>query len=325
MMHEAMRDKAKNSMRLILEAAGFDVEDADPPLDLSAIRDEESVIVLCSDDPAQIALFEKTQYSLALDEEEVPCTKLLFTLDESVKVSNCLVWGAREFARYAGEAIVADLLDRQLLLRLVPGVGELRGVPPPQPGTGQTVTGGDTGGGGNAIPHFPIKVNKQQAERISGIQGSAGLRFMPYWVYHFSSSGEQVFRDRRIPFDAEGSGAINAINGIRIEVDPAQIEQGEVMLNAEIVPSHITQEEATERVIEETIARLTQKVRIKQEKGDAIFYEEKVLRPDRRNIKVEVSEAFIPVWQIRGKKIVEVNGVTGEILSEPMDEGVEIL
>ena len=74
-------------------------------------------------------------------------------------------------------------------------------------------------------------------------------------------------------------------------------------------------------MVAELIERLTQKVRIKQEKGDAIFYEEKILKPDRKNITVDTKQVYIPVWQIRGKKIVEVNAFTGELLSEPMDEG----
>jgi len=253
MMHEKMRDKARNSMRLILEAAGFDVEDADPPLDLSAIRGKESVIVLCSDDPDQIALFDKTNYSLLIDDQEIPCRKLLFTLDESARATQCLVWGAKEFARYTGEAIVADLLDRQLILRLDSPPLDLRGGA--QAAEAVDRKPDSTPPGGISIPHFPIKINKQQAEQIAGIQGSASLRFMPYWVYTFTSSGEQVFRDRRIPFDAEGQGAINAINGIRIEVDPGLVERSGVDLNAEVIPSHISREDAMERVFEETIAR----------------------------------------------------------------------
>jgi hypothetical protein len=60
-------------------------------------------------------------------------------------------------------------------------------------------------------------------------------------------------------------------------------------------------------------------------KGDAIFYEEKVIKPDRKNIQLDIMQVYVPVWQVKGKKIVEVNAFTGEILSEPMDEGVEIL
>jgi hypothetical protein len=73
------------------------------------------------------------------------------------------------------------------------------------------------------------------------------------------------------------------------------------------------------------IDQLTRTVRIKQVKGDAIFYEEKVIRPDRKNIQLDIRQMYVPVWQVRGKKIVEINAFTGEILSQPMDEGVEIL
>ena len=44
-----------------------------------------------------------------------------------------------------------------------------------------------------------------------------------------------------------------------------------------------------------------------------------------KRINLEIQQIYVPIWQIRGKKIVEINGFTGEILSEPMDEGVEIL
>jgi hypothetical protein len=147
---------------------------------------------------------------------------------------------------------------------------------------------------------------------------------MPYYLFHYKSTGEQVYKDRRIPFDADGWGAINAINGIKIELDGKQVIEDEIPAGAEVADSHIAKEEAAERITGELIERLTQKVRIKQEKGDAIFYEEKILKPDRKNITVESKQVFIPVWQIRGKKIVEVNAFTGELLSEPMDEGVEV-
>jgi len=120
------------------------------------------------------------------------------------------------------------------------------------------------------------------------------------------------------------NGVINAINGIKLDLDGTKVEDSEIPANAEVSDAHITKEEASERMVTELIERLTQKVRIKQEKGDAIFYEEKTLKPDRKNITVDTKQVYIPVWQIRGKKIVEVNAFTGELLSEPMDEGVEV-
>ncbi len=317
MMEQDMREKAKNAMRLILEAARFEVEEVDEPLDLSAVRDGVCLLVLCSNDRALIGQFDKTNYSLMIDDQEMNCKKLLFTLDQDIATENCIQWGVNEFVRYTGEAVLADVVSRELALDLtqtksrratVSASPEIKEVEP----------------SGISLLHFPVKVSEQAAIRTGGVQGTARLRFMPYFLFHYTSSGEQVYKDRRIPFDAEGWGAINAINGIRIELDGKEVEDTDIPGGAEVCDPHIRKDEATERIVSELVDRLTQKVRIKQEKGDAIFYEEKVLMPDRKNIAVDTRQVYIPVWQIRGRKIVEVNAFTGELLSEPMDEGVEV-
>ncbi|WAC04918.1 MAG: hypothetical protein OS112_10780 [Methanoregula sp.] len=320
MMEDDMREKARNAMRLILEAARFEVDEVDEPLDLSAVREGTCLLVLCSNEKGVIAQFDKTNYSLMVNDHEMTCKKLLFTLEKEISTENCVQWGVDEFVRYAGEAVLADILDRELALDLSatlakkPAVTAAGGVAATAPQAPSGIT----------IPHFPVKVNEQAAIRTAGIQGTAKLRFMPYFLFHYTSTGEQVYKDRRIPFDADGWGAINAINGIKIELDGKQVVEDEIPAGAEVSDPHIAKEEAAERIVSELIERLTQKVRIKQEKGDAIFYEEKILKPDRKNIKVDAKQVFIPVWQIRGKKIVEVNAFTGELLSEPMDEGVEV-
>jgi hypothetical protein len=322
MMEDDMREKAKNAMRLILEAARFEVDEVDEPLDLSAVREGTCLLVLCSNDKEVITQFDKTNYSLMVNDHEMTCKKLLFTLEKEIPTENTVQWGVDEFVRYAGEAVLADILDRELALDLsgttakkaaVAGAAGTAGAPAaPQERAGIT------------LPHFPVKITEQAAIRTAGIQGAAKLRFIPYHLFHYTSTGEQVYKDRRIPFDADGWGAINAINGIKLELDGKQVVEDEVPAGAEVADPHIAKEEASERIVSELIERLTQKVRIKQEKGDAIFYEEKVLKPDRKNIKVDSKQVYIPVWQIRGKKIVEVNAFTGELLSEPMDEGVEV-
>jgi hypothetical protein len=319
-MEQDMREKARNAMRLILEAARFDVDEVDEPLDLSAVRDDTCLLVLCSNEKDTIALFDRTNYSLMVNDHEMTCKKLLFVLEKDITTENCIQWGVDEFVRYAGEAVLADILDRELALDLsgakVKKAGPAAGgaAPPAAPPERSGIT----------IPHFPVRITEQAAVKTAGIQGAAKLRFMPYYLFHYKSTGEQVYKDRRIPFDADGWGAINAINGIKIELDGKQVIEDEIPAGAEVADSHIAKEEAAERITGELIERLTQKVRIKQEKGDAIFYEEKILKPDRKNITVESKQVFIPVWQIRGKKIVEVNAFTGELLSEPMDEGVEV-
>jgi hypothetical protein len=318
-MEPEMREKAKNAMRLILEAARFDVEEVDDPLDLSAVREGVCLLVLCSNDRNMISQFDKTNYSLMIDDHEMSCKKLLFSIDKDSTTENCIQWGVDEFVRYTGEAVLADILNRELALDLTPQKGRKPAIQsaagaaaaPPEPS-------------GISIPHFPVKLTEQAAIRAAGIQGTAKLRFIPYYLFHYTSSGEQVYKDRRIPFDADGWSSLNAINGIKIDLDGKQVEDTEIPGGAEVCNPHIRKEEASERMVNDLIDRLTQKVRIKQEKGDAIFYEEKILKPDKKNITVDTKQVYVPVWQIRGKKIIEVNAFTGELLSEPMDEGVEV-
>ena len=255
-----------------------------------------------------------------IDDHEMSCKKLLFSVDKEIVTENCIQWGIDEFVRYTGEAVLADILDRELALDLTPSKGKK--ITPAAP-TGPAETQKEEHSG-IIIPHYPVKITEQAAMRIGGVQGAAKLRFIPYYLFHYTSNGEQIYKDRRIPFDAEGWGAINAINGIKIELDQKLVEENEIPTGAEVSDPHIRKDEATERIVSELIDRLTQKVRIKQEKGDAIFYEEKILKPDKKNITVDTQQVYIPVWQIRGKKIVEINAFTGELLSEPMDEGVEI-
>lgn len=318
-MEPDMREKAKNAMRLILEAARFDVEEVDDPLDLSAVREGVCLLVLCSNEKDMISQFDKTNYSLMIDDHEMTCKKLLFSIDKDISTENCIQWGVDEFVRYTGEAVLADILNRELALDLTPSKGRRQQVPTPA-----SPAAASQEPSGISIPHFPIKLTEQAAIRAAGVQGTAKLRFMPYYLFHYTSTGEQVYKDRRIPFDADGWSALNAINGIKIDLDGKQIDDSDIPGGAEVCNPHIKKDEATERMVNELIDRLTQKVRIKQEKGDAIFYEEKILKPDRKNITVDTQQVYIPVWQIRGKKIVEVNAFTGELLSEPMDEGVEV-
>ncbi len=314
-MEQEMRERAKSAMKVILEAGGFEVDEGDDPIDLMAVRGEECYLILCSNDSDLVVKFDRTNYNLLVgDKEQVGCKKLLFTVDDSITAEKSTVWHVKEFIRYAGEAALADILDRPLKLSLEPVEGTGEGEPEQLASSP-----------GINIPHFPVRVTKEKAERISGITGAGTLKFMPYWVYHFRSSGEQVYKEHRVPFDSEGWGAINAINGIRLEIDTNAIEESAVPADAEIESAHMTKDEASERIFSELVESLTQRVRIKQVTGDAISYEEKVLKPEKKNITIDLRQVHVPVWQIRGRKIIEVNAFSGEMLSEPMDEGVEIL
>ncbi|MEM2124081.1 MAG: hypothetical protein QXL43_01945, partial [Methanolinea sp.] len=250
--------------------------------------------------------------------------KLLFSLAPVTGAQGITVWGRDEFVTLYGEAALARILSRPFSVPLGRARGEGKGTAAPAAARGGEEAAEGGGERGIVIPHLPIRVTKNAALQIAKIQGTVALRFMPFWYYTYRSSGEQVYKEHRVPFDAEGEGALNAINGLKFEGEMGSVVEEGIPAGAEVVPPKITQEEAREKILSEVAESLTHRVRIRQVAGDAISYEEKVLRPDRRNIEVNVREVYVPVWQVRGKKIVEVNAFSGEILSVPMDEGVEI-
>ena len=262
-------------------------------------------------------------YRLHASGDEMVCRKLLFTLDPTVQTEDCIRWGADEFVLYAGRAALAEVLGQTLILDLGQPVHLLRDEPVE---AASAVAEEEEQEMGPELPHLPLQISEKRACGIAGLHGSAKCRFIPYWSYRYTSTGEREVKDRLVSFDAEGAGAINAINGIKMELDPGTIERGAVPFGSEIVPARLVREDVEEQIVREVVDRLTQRVRFRYEKGDAIFYEEKTLKPDRNNIQVDLEIIYVPVWQVRGgSRIVEVNGFTGEILSVPMDEGVELL
>mgnify|MGYP001766208046 CR=1 FL=1 len=316
-MEGKLRENAGNAVKAILETAGFEVQEVEAPVDFSAMRDGEVVLVLCSNDLSEIQEFDRTRFSLKVDDRELECRKLVFSIEDTPGVEHCIVWGVKEFVRYAGETALARVLERPLSLSFAAVREEV------SPGKESQPEGEPSSG--ISIPHLPIKVSRQAAEKIAGVTGTTTLRFMPHWLFHYVSSGEQVYKDHRVVFDGDGSGAINAINGIKIELDGSAAAEKEIPAGAEVVKPKIPKEAAAEQVYKDLIDQLTKQVRIKQVKGDAIFYEEKVIRPEKKDIQLDMAQVFVPVWQVKGKKIVEINATTGDILAVPMDEGVEIL
>jgi len=316
-MEGNLRENAGMAVKAILETAGFEVQEVEAPVDFSAIREGEVLLVLCSNDQTEIEEFDRTRFSLKVDDKELEYRKLVFSLEETVETEHCIVWGVEEFVRYAGETALARILERNLSLSFASAQKD-------NPPSKETEPEKEAHSG-ITIPHLPIKVSRQAAEKIAGVSGNTTLRFMPHWYFHYVSSGEQMYKDHRVLFDGDGSGAINAINGLQIELDGSAVAEKEIPTDSEVVKPKISKEAAAEQIYKDLIDQLTKQVRIKQVKGDAIFYEEKVIRPDKKNIQLDLTSVFVPVWQVRGKKIVEINATTGDILAVPMDEGVEIL
>jgi len=315
------REKARNVLKRILAAASYDVEEVGDPLDLSAVGSEDALVVLCSDDPEMIESFDSMTYRLRIGEEDWVCRKLLFTLNPEVRTEDCIRWGPDEFVQQAGRAALAEVLGQRLLLDIPRPERDLperrvEATPPMEEGLER----------GPELPHLPIRVTEKRACEIAGVKGTVKCRLIPYWRYTYVSSGEREVKGRLVSFDSEGSGAINAINGLKMEINLDDIERDSTPPNSEIVPPRLMREDVEEEILREVTEMLTQRIRFRYEKGDTIFYEEKTLKPDRNSIRIELETIYVPVWQIRGgSKIVEVNAFSGEILSTPMDEGVELL
>lgn len=313
-MEQRIREKAVKAVMEILKSAGCDVHHAAPPIDLSATAGNSFLVVVCSDDPEEVARFSETEYSLKGESGELRCEKLLITFDSGMEASDCTIWYADDFARYAGESVLSRVLGRQLIL----------------PFGGSTSRGMESGhsdqapGGGLKIPHLPVRIHREEAEEKAGVPGVATLKFLPYWLYRYTSRGSGVFKDQEVSFDGTGAGALNAINGSCTEIDPDTVTRRVIPQGSDVIRAQIDKEAADEKITSLLIQEMTRKIRVKQVKGDAIFYEEKIVSPDRSNIALELRELYIPVWQIKGKKIVEINAYTGQRLREPMDDGVEV-
>ncbi len=313
-MEQRIREKAVKAVMEILKSAGFDVHHASPPIDLSAISGGTYLVVVCSDDPEEVSRYSETEYTIKGSESEIRCEKLLITFDAGMDAPDCIIWYAEDFARYAGESALSRVLGRQLLLPIGGGMGPDR-------------TGGDpdqASGGDLKIPHLPVRIHREEAEEKAGVPGVATLKFLPYWLFRYTSRGSGSFKDQQVPFDGSGAGALNAINGSVSGIDPDTITRRVIPAGSEVLRAQIDRESADERIHTLLIQQMTRKVRVRQVKGDAIFYEEKMVGPDRSNIALELRELYIPVWQIRGKKIIEINAHTGDRLREPMDDGVEV-
>jgi hypothetical protein len=230
-MDSATREKARNVLKRILAAASYDVEEVGDPLDLSAVGSEDALVVLCSDDPETIESFDFMTYRLRIGEEDWVCRKLLFTMNPEVLTEDCIRWGPDELVQQAGRAALAEVLGQRLLLDIQRPELDLperrvEAAPPMEEGLER----------GPELPHLPVRVTEKRACEIAGVKGTVKCRLIPYWRYTYVSSGEREVKGRLVSFDSEGSGAINAINGLKMEINLDDIERDSTPLTPRSCP-----------------------------------------------------------------------------------------
>ncbi|HJJ92503.1 MAG TPA: hypothetical protein O0X64_01585 [Methanocorpusculum sp.] len=315
-MGELVHANAVNEIRRVLETAGYDTEVEVGPFNLSAVKGKKCIIVLCSDDLNLLQRFDMTPYTIMLENIKVRCDKLIFTGNTYFLPKEASIWSRELLERYIATAAMARIysesfdLDEILTVSSTPASTDV--FPLPQTDAIE-------------VQLLPIRITERDAVRIARQEGPTVLRMIPYWYYQYTSSGETSYKGKMVSFDDEGSGWVNAINGLEAEFDDVSPMSGSIPVDADIMSPVSTKSEVEERIRANLMQKLTKRVRIKTTSGDAIFAEEKEFRPLPNNIAIMIKKVYVPVWQVRGQKdIIEVNAYTGEELSLPSDEGCEV-
>ncbi len=319
--------RAVSAVENILKSASFEVEPGTSGASLTAYRGDECVVILCSDNPDEINYFSGKKYKYQTSGGYAYCKKLLFTMKKVGYIEDCTVWGHEELAKYAGQAVIAGIVDEHIALDFEY--------------TSQTASPAGTVGAqktgvmtlddyGPELVCLPESISTERAHKMAGIRGEVRFVYIPHYLYTCTSSGEKQCGKYLINFDHNEKGLINAISGNKCEIESEKLEKikpetKNVSGGAKVMDAKVKKSEISESLLKSVIEELTKNVRINHSEGDAIYYEDLKVAPDKENVKVDLELVYLPVVQIRGDKIVEIDMTSGEILREPVDDGVELL
>ncbi len=319
--------RAVSAVEDILKAASFDVEPGTGGASLTAYRGEECLLVLCSDNPDEINDFAVKKYKYKTDGGFAYCKKLLFTMKKVGYLEECTVWGHEELAKYAGQAVIADILGEHIALDFEYNSQTAS----PSGAVGAQKSGVMTlDDYGPELVCLPENITADRAQKMAGIRGEVCFVYIPHYLYTCTSRGEKQCGKYLINFDRDEKGLINAITGSKCEIESEKLENVKpetknVSGGAKVMDAKVKKSEISESLLKSLVEDLTKNVRVNHSEGDAIYYEDLKVAPDKDNIKVELELVYLPVVQIRGDKIVEIDMMSGEILREPVDDGVELL
>lgn len=318
-----IHSRAVEIVRNILESASFDVEEGEGLINLSAYYNDECVVVLCSDDPKEIEDFNKKTIRVRFGDETEECRKLLFTMNKNIRANNCIIWGHAELLKYSGQAAVAYVLDQSLALDLSRDNVQDGGL--------EHITSRPTlNDYGPEIPLITPSITEERARQIVGISGDLRRIYIPHYLFKCTGKGEKQFNSYLIDFTAEETGLINAITGTKASFEVPDLNQIEIKTKSVPVGAKILKSEKDKTNIETQITqdmkeKLTKNVRVSKTEGDTVFYEDIEVSPGKENLDMKIELVYLPVLQIRGDKVVEVETFSGSILREPVDDGVELL
>jgi len=350
-MDAQIRERTCNAVKRIFDLAGYETECLDSVADLSAVKGAESVLILCSDDRSEIEKFDLTPYRIRSGGDDRECRKLVVSFEYSSEAPNSVVWGLEEIVRRSGEATVAEIFAKRLVIdidalsyeRSLP----VRTEPEPLPLVRERVYAPDNvpvdGGiidteeekiypdededdiAGPEIPHLEQRISGKKAIGIAGFRGDVEVIFVPHWYFHFQSTGEDSYKDKLVSYEADEEGLINAVNNMKTTVSSPEILYSPVPFGSNIKNASLQREDAEKKILEEMMEMVSKRIRVRYEKGDTIFYEDRLFAPKSGDVSLTMEEIYLPVIKVTNEsRIAEINGYTGEKLKEPVDEGVEV-
>ncbi|HJJ35685.1 MAG TPA: hypothetical protein O0X27_00765 [Methanocorpusculum sp.] len=314
-------DQALSEISLILQTAGYDCEAEEGPFNLSGVKGNKCIIVLCSDDMNALQRFDMTPYTINIGGSKIRCDKLIFSVNSSFKPKESLIWSKEKLLGLIAAAAEARIFAQPFSLDAAP-VSYAGASVQPDPSGNSTLQMSMMG----LEQMLPVKIDARGAARVCHEEGPSRLKLIPYWRYEYTSGGSASYKGKEVKFDGQGYGWINAVNNLEWEFGADAMPQpSEIPRDAEIVSATTQQKDVEETIMQLLIKKLTKHLRLKVTSGDAIFAEEKEFIPTPENISLKVTKVYVPVWEIRGKKdIVEVNAFDGQELAVPSDEGCEV-
>lgn len=339
-MDKMVRERAALAVSTVLRTAGWHVHPSEYPLDLTAVKGNQTMVIVCTSDPEEIARFRATNYTAQDRGVDVVCTRLLVTFDITQVAPGCIVWYPEEFMRYTGQATYAKVIGKRLVLPFQLESSQRAEKEEVKPSSIQNILssmqnilidspcfepeGSSMQGDGITVPHLPIQITRGEAEERAGIAGMVTLHFVPVWAYTYTCAGEEKVFDTVVSFDQSGNGGINALNGRKISFHPAVITRNPVPPDTKILSARITKDDAIEIVTSEVVTLLSQTVQSRTVFGQTISYEDKHVSPRRDQVQVTVSEIYLPVWVVKGSRTVEINAYTSQFHGEA-DDGAQFI
>jgi hypothetical protein len=332
-MDKMVRERAALGVSTVLRTAGWHVHPSEYPLDLTAVKGNQTMVIVCTSDPEEIARFRATNYTVQDKGVDVVCIRLLVTFDVTQVAPGCVVWYPEEFMRYTGQAAYAKVVGKRLVLTFQSEPTQETEkkevsrsfiqnilIDPPcfEPDENAAQEGEIT------LPHLPIQITRGEAEERAGIAGMVTLHFVPIWAYTYECVGEEKVFDTVVSFDQRGDGGIHALTGRKISFHHTAITRKPVPADTKVLSARINKDDAIEIVISEVVELLSQTVQNRTVFGQAISYEDKHVSPRRDQVQVTVSEIYLPVWVVKGSRTVEINAYTSQFHGEA-DDGAMLI